>query len=35
MKHPTKVGLVTVSGHPGDEVPPKTLKSVWKQAGLQ
>jgi predicted RNA binding protein YcfA (HicA-like mRNA interferase family) len=35
FKHATKSGLVTVAGHPSDEMPPKTLKSVWKQAGLQ
>jgi predicted RNA binding protein YcfA (HicA-like mRNA interferase family) len=27
--------VVTVSGHPGDEVHPKTLKSVLKQGGLE
>jgi predicted RNA binding protein YcfA (HicA-like mRNA interferase family) len=32
--HPSKSGMVTVSGHPSDDVHPKTLKSVWKQAGL-
>jgi predicted RNA binding protein YcfA (HicA-like mRNA interferase family) len=35
FKHETKVGAVTVSGHPSDEVKPKTLKSVFKQAGLE
>lgn len=35
-KHPTKAGLVTLSGHkPSDEVPPGTLNSVLKQAGLK
>lgn len=33
--HPTKPGLVTLAGHPRDEVHPKTLKSVLKQAGLE
>lgn len=32
--HSTKPGTVTVSGHERDDVHPKTLKSVWKQAGL-
>jgi predicted RNA binding protein YcfA (HicA-like mRNA interferase family) len=33
--HPTKPGTVTVSGHPSDDVHPKTLKSVLRQAGLE
>ncbi|MCL2045307.1 MAG: type II toxin-antitoxin system HicA family toxin [Oscillospiraceae bacterium] len=33
LKHPTKSGKVTVSNHPGD-IPPFTLKSIWKQAGI-
>lgn len=32
--HATKTGTVTVSGHPADDVHPKTLKSVLKQAHL-
>lgn len=32
--HPRKQGTVTVSGHPGDDVHPKTLKSVLRQARL-
>ena len=32
--HPMKPGRVTVPGHPSDEVNPKTLKSIRKQAGL-
>jgi predicted RNA binding protein YcfA (HicA-like mRNA interferase family) len=35
FKHPTKVGRVTVAGHEGAEVKPKTLNSVLKQAGLR
>ena len=35
FKHATKRGLVTVSGKPGDDVHPKTLNSMLKQAGLQ
>ena len=34
FKHPTKPGRVTVSGHPSDDVHPKTLKSIYTQAGL-
>ena len=34
-RHPSKKGLVTIAGKPGDEVPPGTLKSIFKQAGLQ
>jgi predicted RNA binding protein YcfA (HicA-like mRNA interferase family) len=33
-KHPTKPGRVTVAGHPGDDIHPKTLKSILTQAGL-
>jgi predicted RNA binding protein YcfA (HicA-like mRNA interferase family) len=33
--HPTKPGTVTVSGHPSDDVHPKTLKTVLRQAGLE
>ena len=32
--HPAKPGKVTVAGHDSDEVPPKTQKSIMKQAGL-
>ena len=35
LHHPTKPGTVTVSGHPNDDVHPKTLKSVLRQAGLE
>ena len=34
LVHSTKPGTVTVSGHPADDVHPKTLKSVLKQAHL-
>ena len=34
FKHPTKPGRVTVSGHPRDDIHPKTLKSILTQAGL-
>jgi predicted RNA binding protein YcfA (HicA-like mRNA interferase family) len=32
--HPIKPGKVTVAGHESDEMPPKTQKSIMKQAGL-
>jgi predicted RNA binding protein YcfA (HicA-like mRNA interferase family) len=35
FKHPTKSGRVTVAGKPSDNVKPKTLKSIWQQAGLE
>ncbi len=35
LHHPTKRGTVTVSGHERDEVHPKTLKSVLRQAGME
>ncbi|MBC7933431.1 MAG: type II toxin-antitoxin system HicA family toxin [Rubrivivax sp.] len=34
FKHQVKPERVTVSGHPRDDVHPKTLKSVLTQAGL-
>lgn len=34
-KHPTKPGLVTIAGHPADDVKPGTLASILKQAGLK
>jgi predicted RNA binding protein YcfA (HicA-like mRNA interferase family) len=34
-KHPTKPGLVTVPGKPGDDLAPGTLNSVLKQAELK
>jgi predicted RNA binding protein YcfA (HicA-like mRNA interferase family) len=33
-KHPTKPGRVTVAGHPGKDIPPGTLNSIRRQAGL-
>lgn len=33
--HPKKLGTVTVSGKPSIDVPPDTLNSVLKQAGLK
>ncbi len=35
LVHPAKPGTVTVSGHMSDDVRPKTLKSVLRQAGLE
>ena len=32
--HPTRRGGVTVSGHDNDEVPPGTLRSIYRQAAL-
>ena len=32
-KHPTKRGLVTVSGKPSDDLHPKTRDSILRQAG--
>jgi len=34
-KHPTKRGLVTVAGHPGDDLAPGTQNSIFKQSGLK
>jgi predicted RNA binding protein YcfA (HicA-like mRNA interferase family) len=33
--HPTKPGKVTIAGHESDEMPPKTQKSIMKQAGIE
>jgi predicted RNA binding protein YcfA (HicA-like mRNA interferase family) len=33
--HPVKPGAVTVAGSPNVDVPPGTLKSILKQAGLR
>lgn len=35
LHHPTKAGTVTVAGKPSVDVPPGTLNSVLKQAGLK
>jgi predicted RNA binding protein YcfA (HicA-like mRNA interferase family) len=35
FKHPARAGRVTVSGKPSDELPPGTLNSILKQAGLK
>jgi len=33
--HATKPGTVTVAGHPGQDLHPKTLSSILRQAGLK
>jgi predicted RNA binding protein YcfA (HicA-like mRNA interferase family) len=35
LKHSSKSGTVTVSGKPNIDVPPGTLNSILKQAGLK
>jgi predicted RNA binding protein YcfA (HicA-like mRNA interferase family) len=35
FKHPTKPGRVTVSGKLSHDLPPGTLNSILRQAGLQ
>ena len=35
FRHPHKSGTVTVAGKPSADVPPGTLNSVLKQAGLR
>ena len=35
MKHPIKLGTVTVAGKPNVDVPIGTLKSIWKQAQIE
>lgn len=35
LKHPSKRGRVTLSGHPNDDIAPGTLKSILKQAKLE
>lgn len=35
LKHPLKRGRVTLAGSPNDDIPPKTLKSIRKQAGWE
>jgi predicted RNA binding protein YcfA (HicA-like mRNA interferase family) len=34
-KHPSKPNVVTIPGHPGDQMPKGTLKSILKAAGLE
>lgn len=35
FKHPSKTGIVTIAGKPSQEIPPGTLNSILKQAGLK
>ncbi len=35
FKHPVKSGIVTVAGKPSTDIPPGTLSSILKQAGLK
>ncbi|MCY3021152.1 MAG: type II toxin-antitoxin system HicA family toxin [Planctomycetota bacterium] len=35
FKHPAKPGKVTVAGRPSLDIPPGTLNSILKQAGLK
>jgi predicted RNA binding protein YcfA (HicA-like mRNA interferase family) len=35
FRHPIESGTVTVAGKPNVDVPPGTLGSIWKQAGLK
>jgi predicted RNA binding protein YcfA (HicA-like mRNA interferase family) len=35
LVHPTKAGKVTVAGKPSTDLPPKTLASILRQAGLR
>ncbi|MGH7031420.1 MAG: type II toxin-antitoxin system HicA family toxin [Stellaceae bacterium] len=35
LKHPLKLGRVTVAGKPSDDVAPGTLDSILKQAHLK
>ena len=35
FKHESKPGVVTVPGHPSDELAPGTLNNIWMQAGLK
>ena len=34
-RHSAKKGLVTVAGHPGDDLAPGTQNSILKQSGLK
>jgi predicted RNA binding protein YcfA (HicA-like mRNA interferase family) len=34
-KHPIKKGVVTIAGHPSQDLHPKTFQSILIQAGLR
>ena len=33
-RHPSKPSLVTVAGHPANDVPAGTLAQIWRQAQI-
>lgn len=33
--HPTKLGTVTIAGHPGDDIKAGTLARILQQAGIK
>lgn len=33
--HPSKVGIVTIAGHPSEDLDPGTRAAILKQAGLK
>jgi predicted RNA binding protein YcfA (HicA-like mRNA interferase family) len=35
FRHPSKPAVVTVPGHPGDDLPIGTLKSILKKAEIE
>jgi len=35
FKHPAKPMVVTVPGHPNDDLPPGTLKSILRKADVE
>jgi predicted RNA binding protein YcfA (HicA-like mRNA interferase family) len=35
LQHPKQSGTVTVAGKPSDDLAPKTLASIWKQAQIE
>ena len=35
FKHPDNPGRVTISGHPKEDIPPKTWNSILRQLGLR
>ena len=35
FKHSTKLGTVTIPGHPNTDMPPGTVNSIRKQAGVR
>lgn len=35
FEHSNKTGKVTVAGKPSDDVAPKTLRSIYRQAGWE